>query len=66
MKVLLPALRELAGLFVDDGALVLKVVAVVAVAAVSAAAGYPLVAGGVLLVGCLGVLFADAARLGKG
>jgi hypothetical protein len=64
MNMLKATARELLGLFVEDGALALRVVAVVAVAAISATVvpEHPLVAGGILLLGCLGVLFADAER----
>jgi hypothetical protein len=55
-------LRELAGLFVDDGALALAIIAVVAFAGmvVTAMPQASLAAGVVLLLGCLGVLFASA------
>jgi hypothetical protein len=68
MTVFKAALRELAGLFVDDGSVALKVVAVVAAAAISATVvpDYPLLAGGILLLGCLAVLFADAERARRG
>jgi hypothetical protein len=64
MNTLLSALRELTGLFVDDGALALEIVAVVVLAAISASLipDVPLAAGGTLLLGCLGVLFANVAR----
>ena len=58
MKNLILALRELAGLFVEDGALALAIIAVVAVAglvaALAPAAGW--LSGLILLCGCLGVL----------
>jgi hypothetical protein len=68
MNMLNAAVRELTGLFVDDGALALRIVAVVALGAISAtvAPGYPLIAGGILLLGCLGVLFADAEKARRG
>jgi Flp pilus assembly protein TadB len=56
MTAVTAALRELAGLFVDDGALALGVLVIVAVAAILAALTPGLWAGAVLLVGCLGVL----------
>jgi uncharacterized membrane protein YdjX (TVP38/TMEM64 family) len=67
MKVLLDILRELAGLFVDDGALALAIIGVIMVAAIFAALmpNMPLLAGAILLFGCLGVLLVntmDAAR----
>jgi hypothetical protein len=63
MNVLGAALREVLGLFVDDGALAAEILAVVLLAAVSAALmpDVPLAAGGILLFGCLGVLMASAA-----
>jgi hypothetical protein len=64
MNMLLPVFRELIGLFVDDGALALEIVAIVVLAGISVTLlpGVPLAAGGVLLLGCLGVLFANVAR----
>ena len=61
MSALAAALRELAGLFVDDGALALSILAVVALAGVCAASApsAPLLAGGVLAFGCLGVFLAN-------
>ena len=58
MNALAAVVRELVGLFVDDGALALAIIAVV-VAAGLAAAFAPAAAwasGGILLLGCLGVL----------
>jgi hypothetical protein len=62
MITLANMLRELAGLFVDDGALALAIIAVVAFAGmvVTAMPQASLAAGVVLLLGCLGVLFASA------
>jgi hypothetical protein len=64
MKALGVALREVAGLFVDDGSLALEILAVVVLAALSASLlpGVPLAAGGILLLGCVTVLFAHVAR----
>ena len=64
MNPLGAVLRELIGLFVDDSALALEIVAVVALAGISATLipDIPLAAGGILLLGCLGVLFASGAR----
>jgi hypothetical protein len=55
--------RELLGLFVDDGSLALAILAVVMLAAISVALipDIPLVAGAILLFGCLGVLLANLA-----
>ncbi len=60
-------LRELAGLFVDDGALALAIIAVVVVAAIVAMLipEVPLAAGAILLFGCLGVLLSNVARPGQ-
>jgi hypothetical protein len=56
--------RELAGLFVDDGRLALAILAMVALAAILAVLipTAPLIAGGVLLLGCLGVLFGNVVK----
>jgi hypothetical protein len=56
-------LRALIKLFVDDGSLALQVVAVVVLAEISTilCPTIPLVAGSVLLLGCLGVLFVNVA-----
>jgi hypothetical protein len=56
-------LRELLGLFVDDGSLALAILAVVMLAAISVALipDIPLVAGAILVFGCLGVLLANLA-----
>jgi hypothetical protein len=63
MTVLRAALRELLGLFVDDGALAVEIVVVVVLAAASAALmpDTPLATGAILLLGCLGVLLANVA-----
>jgi hypothetical protein len=67
MNALRAAVRELAGLFVDDGWLALETVAVVTLAGIVAklVPDVPSGAGGVLLVGCVGVLFANVARAGR-
>jgi len=64
MNTLGAALRELVGLFVDDGALALEIVAVVALAGISETLipDIPLAAGAILLFGCLGVLLANVRR----
>jgi hypothetical protein len=63
MNVLGAVLRELLGLFVDDGAFAAEIAAVVLLAAASAALipDLPLATGAVLLLGCLGVLLASVA-----
>jgi hypothetical protein len=67
MRTLGFVLRELIGLFVDDGALALEIVAVVALTGMLATLfpNAPSVAGSFLLLGCLGALsfnVANAAR----
>jgi uncharacterized membrane protein YhaH (DUF805 family) len=63
MSMLGAVLRELLGLFVDDGSLALAILAVVMLAAISVALipDIPLMAGAILLFGCLGVLLANLA-----
>ena len=67
MNTLGAALRELAELFVDDGALALQILAVVALAGISTwlIPDLPLAAGAILLLGCLGVLLANVVRAGR-
>jgi hypothetical protein len=64
MTILANVWRELAGLFVDDGALALAIIVVVIVAGIFTilVPGIPLVAGAILLLGCLGVLLSNVAR----
>jgi hypothetical protein len=64
MNVLRAVVHELLGLFVDDGALAVEILAVIVVAAVSVALApdEPLVTGAILLLGCLGVLSISVAR----
>ena len=64
MSALSAVLRELIGLFVDDGALALAILAIVALAGICAALtpNAPLLAGAVLLFGCLAVLIANVLR----
>ena len=64
MKTVINILRELAGLFIDDGLLAVAIGAVVLLAAIVAAfvPGVPIAAGVVLLTGCLGVLFSNVMR----
>jgi hypothetical protein len=54
--------RTLVGLFVDDGAFALQIVAVIIFAALSVTLipDVPLAAGAILLFGCLGALLANA------
>jgi hypothetical protein len=67
MNILRAILRELTGLFVDDGALALEILAVVTLAGIAASLmpDIPLATGGILLLGCLGVLFANVIRAGR-
>lgn len=63
--IMLP--RELAGLFVDDGALSLAILAVVGLAGMAAMLmpDLSLAAGAVLLFGCLAALVSSVARTGR-
>jgi hypothetical protein len=67
MRALANVFRELAGLFVDDGALALAIVAIVVLSGIMAVLmpDAPLAAGAVLLFGCLGVLLSNAVRAGR-
>jgi len=60
-------IQELIGLFVDDGALAIAILAVVAFAALVAAAvpGVPLAAGSILVLGCPGVLLINILRASR-
>jgi hypothetical protein len=64
MTILANVWRELAGLFVDDGALALAIIVVVIVAGIFTilVPDIPLVPGAILLLGCLGVLLSNVAR----
>ena len=67
MKMLADMLRELAGLFVDDGALALVIIAVVVLAGVVATLlpEVPLAPDGILLFGCLTALLSSVARANR-
>jgi hypothetical protein len=67
MTALTAALRELTGLFVEDGALALAVIAIVVLAGLSATLlpAVPAATGAILLLGCLGVLFANVMTARK-
>ena len=67
MNILVNVLRELMGLFVDDGALALAIVAIVVLAALVTVLmpGLPWAAGAVLLVGCLGTLLLNVVNAGR-
>jgi hypothetical protein len=59
-------IRELIGLFVDDGALAIAILGVVAFAAlVAAVPGMPLAAGAILVFGCSGVLLINIVRASR-
>jgi uncharacterized membrane protein YdjX (TVP38/TMEM64 family) len=64
MSALMSLLRQLAGLFVDDGWLAFAILCIVALAAVLALLmpRLSLAAGAVLLFGCLGVLLVNVIR----
>jgi hypothetical protein len=67
INVLTAGLRELVGLFVDDGSLALMILAVVMLAGILATLMPDpyLTAGATLLFGCLGVLVANVARVAR-
>jgi hypothetical protein len=67
MNMLIAVLRELIGLFVDDGSLALMILVVVMLAGILATLmpDFQLAAGAVLLFGCLGVLLANVARAAR-
>jgi hypothetical protein len=67
MKALEALFRELAGLFVEDGALALAIAAIVALAGISAALApdVPITTGAILLFGCPGVLLMNVMRAGR-
>ena len=64
MTMLATIFRTLIGLFVDDGSLALAIVVVVLLSWIFATLmpDMPLAAGAVLLIGCLGVLFANVMK----
>jgi hypothetical protein len=68
IKNLAASLRELAGLFVEDGALALAIIAVVVIAGTVAALvpAASWLAGLILLCGCLGVLIGNVAMVKRG
>jgi len=67
MTALKAAFGEVAGLFVEDGALALAIIAVVITAVVFAHLfpDRPATVGGILLLGCLGALGANVARAAR-
>ena len=64
MTMLATAFRMLVGLFVDDGSLALAIIVIVLLSWIIATLmpDMPLAAGAVLLIGCLGVLFANVMK----
>lgn len=67
MTILIAGFRVLLGLFVDDGALALAIIVVVLVCWTLSILmpDLPLATGAVLLIGCLGALFATVMRAGR-
>jgi hypothetical protein len=67
MSALINTIRELAGLFVEDGSLALAILGLVVLASILVALmpDLPLAAGAVLLLGCLGVLVANVTRAAR-
>ena len=67
MNTLVAVVRELTGLFIDDGALALAILTVVVLAGITAALmpNVPLAGGVILLFGCLGVLLANVLRASR-
>ena len=61
MSTVMALLRDVAGLFVDDGSLALAILSVVVIAAIVAALvpAMPLIAGATLLLGCVSVLLVN-------
>jgi hypothetical protein len=61
MTMLANAFWMLIGLFVDDGSLALAIIVIVLLSCIFATVmpDMPLAAGAILLIGCLGVLFAN-------
>jgi hypothetical protein len=62
--MLTTAFRMLVGLFVDDGSLALAIILIVLLSWILATLrpDVPLAAGTLLLIGCLGVLFANLTK----
>lgn len=64
MKLLLVAVSEIAGLFVDDGLLAVAAVLMLGFAGllIKVAGAPPLATGGLLVVGCIGALYLSVRR----
>jgi hypothetical protein len=67
MKTLIGIVEELVGLFVEDGALAIAIVAVVVVAGIFTALvpAAPVATGAILLIGCLSVLVVNVMQARK-
>lgn len=67
MTMLGTAFRMLVGLFVDDGSLALAIMVIVLISWIIATLmpDLPLATGAVLLIGCLGVLFANVMKAAR-
>ena len=66
MSTLVLIVRELIGLFVDDGSLAIAIIVVVALATMFAGVDAPaLVTGGVLFFGCLIVVLENIVRAAR-
>jgi hypothetical protein len=68
MTILVTVSRLLLGLFVDDGSLALAILVIVLLSWTFSIlmSDMPLAAGAVLLIGCLGVLFANVMKAARG
>jgi hypothetical protein len=64
MKILVTASQTLVGLFVDDGSLAVAILVIVLASGIFSILmpDMPLVAGAILLIGCLTVLFANVMK----
>jgi len=67
VSALVAAIRELLGLFIDDGAFAIAILMVVGVAVLVArlSSGAHLLAGAILIAGCLAVLAISVARAAR-
>ena len=67
MKLILGVMRQLLALFVDDGSLAIAILAVVTLAAIATSAFQlsPVVAGGILIIGCIVMLLENVVRAAR-
>jgi Na+/H+ antiporter NhaD/arsenite permease-like protein len=67
MNILVNASQALVGLFVDDGSLAVAILVIVLISGILSILmpDMPLVAGAMLLIGCLAVLFANVMKAAK-